>query len=250
LRQRRGRATPEYLVTGAEPTKQRSGVTATGTDMDGVTDVFGVSVLVAAHLGDVRSSADMSTPFPIVEVEGGGLGATRFVAFHAGDFCGKDTVRRAAEQGTERRLVGFEMTERGAVPRGHAHRTRTEHTPGTEARGRRDGCLDHLAGRRPGTVADRRHPYDVADVAGPEELVPPRLRPAPHRHHDGVQADTVPPSGVGDAVVAHGQVGEVGYLNLGVGGDGQWHKLCDVLGLTDLGHQVLTAETGEDGQGA
>jgi endonuclease/exonuclease/phosphatase (EEP) superfamily protein YafD len=58
-------------------------VTATGTDMDGVTDVFGVSVLVAAHLGDVTSTVGMSTPFPIVEVEGGGLGATRFVAFHA-----------------------------------------------------------------------------------------------------------------------------------------------------------------------
>jgi endonuclease/exonuclease/phosphatase (EEP) superfamily protein YafD len=58
-------------------------VTATGTDTDGVTDVFGVSVLVAAHFGDVTTTVDMSTPFPIVEIEGGGLGATRFVAFHA-----------------------------------------------------------------------------------------------------------------------------------------------------------------------
>jgi endonuclease/exonuclease/phosphatase (EEP) superfamily protein YafD len=58
-------------------------ITATGTDSDGITDVFGVSVLVAAHLGEVTSTAGTSTQFPIVEVEGGGLGATRFVAFHA-----------------------------------------------------------------------------------------------------------------------------------------------------------------------
>ena len=58
-------------------------VTATGTDTDGVTDVFGVSALVAAHLGDVAISVDESRPFPVVKIEGGGLGAMRFVAFHA-----------------------------------------------------------------------------------------------------------------------------------------------------------------------
>jgi endonuclease/exonuclease/phosphatase (EEP) superfamily protein YafD len=58
-------------------------ITATGTDMDGVTDVFGVTALVADHIGPVTSSVDMSTPFPTVEVTGGGLGAMRFVAFHA-----------------------------------------------------------------------------------------------------------------------------------------------------------------------
>jgi endonuclease/exonuclease/phosphatase (EEP) superfamily protein YafD len=58
-------------------------VTATGTDADGVTDVFGVSALVAAHLGDVAISVDESRPFPVVRLEGGGLGALRFVAFHA-----------------------------------------------------------------------------------------------------------------------------------------------------------------------
>jgi endonuclease/exonuclease/phosphatase (EEP) superfamily protein YafD len=58
-------------------------VTATGTDTDGVTDVFGVSALVAAHLGDVAVSVDISRPFPVVRIEGGGLGAMRFVAFHA-----------------------------------------------------------------------------------------------------------------------------------------------------------------------
>ncbi len=58
-------------------------VTATGTDTDGVTDVFGVSALVAAHLGDVAVSVDTSRPFPVVRIESGGLGAMRFVAFHA-----------------------------------------------------------------------------------------------------------------------------------------------------------------------
>jgi endonuclease/exonuclease/phosphatase (EEP) superfamily protein YafD len=72
----------DRLVPLVEPLGYRV-VTATGTDSDGVTDVFGVSALVAAHLGDVRVGVDMSTPFPIVEIEGGGLGAMRFVAFHA-----------------------------------------------------------------------------------------------------------------------------------------------------------------------
>jgi endonuclease/exonuclease/phosphatase (EEP) superfamily protein YafD len=58
-------------------------VTATGTDTDGVTDVHGVTALVAGHLGDVTSNVDRSTPFPIVEIGGGELAATRFVAFHA-----------------------------------------------------------------------------------------------------------------------------------------------------------------------
>ena len=58
-------------------------VTATGTDTDGVTDVFGVSALVAAHLGDVTATVDESTPFPIVTIGGAELGAMRFVAFHA-----------------------------------------------------------------------------------------------------------------------------------------------------------------------
>jgi hypothetical protein len=58
-------------------------VTATGTDIDGVTDVYGVTALVAEHLRGATSNIDMSTPFPIVEIEGGDLGATRFVAFHA-----------------------------------------------------------------------------------------------------------------------------------------------------------------------
>ncbi|TWF74854.1 endonuclease/exonuclease/phosphatase (EEP) superfamily protein YafD [Pseudonocardia hierapolitana] len=58
-------------------------VTATGTDSDGVTDVFGVSALVAAHLGDVTVTIDESRPFPSVGIAGGGLGAMRFVAYHA-----------------------------------------------------------------------------------------------------------------------------------------------------------------------
>jgi endonuclease/exonuclease/phosphatase (EEP) superfamily protein YafD len=73
----RGRLAP--LV---EPLGYRM-VTATGTDTDGVTDVYGVTALVAEHLRGMTSNLDMSTPFPIVEIRGGALGATRFVAFHA-----------------------------------------------------------------------------------------------------------------------------------------------------------------------
>jgi endonuclease/exonuclease/phosphatase (EEP) superfamily protein YafD len=58
-------------------------VTATGTDSDGVTDVFGVSALVATDLGDVTVTIDETRPFPSVLIGGGGLGAMRFVAYHA-----------------------------------------------------------------------------------------------------------------------------------------------------------------------
>jgi hypothetical protein len=37
-------------------------VTATGTDIDGVTDVYGVTALVAEHLRGATSNIDMSTP--------------------------------------------------------------------------------------------------------------------------------------------------------------------------------------------
>ena len=47
-----------------------------------------------------------------------GLG--RFVALDKGDFCGAGPVRAAAREGTERRLVAFEMTDRGALPRSHS----------------------------------------------------------------------------------------------------------------------------------
>jgi endonuclease/exonuclease/phosphatase family metal-dependent hydrolase len=45
-------------------------------------DLGGVTAVVADHLGDVRSSTYTATPFPRVELEGGGLGKLRFVAFH------------------------------------------------------------------------------------------------------------------------------------------------------------------------
>jgi endonuclease/exonuclease/phosphatase (EEP) superfamily protein YafD len=45
-------------------------------------DLGGVTAVVADHLGDVRSSTYTATPFPRVELEGGGLGDLRFVAFH------------------------------------------------------------------------------------------------------------------------------------------------------------------------
>jgi endonuclease/exonuclease/phosphatase (EEP) superfamily protein YafD len=54
-------------------------VTAVG-EPDG--DLGGVTAVVADRLGDVRSSTYTATPFPRVELEGGGLGELRFVAFH------------------------------------------------------------------------------------------------------------------------------------------------------------------------
>jgi len=55
-------------------------VTAIG-EPDG--DLGGVTAVVAEHLGDVRARTHVATPFPRVELEGGGLGALRFVAFHS-----------------------------------------------------------------------------------------------------------------------------------------------------------------------
>lgn len=77
-----GQAYRDRLAPLVEPLGYRM-VTASGTDNDGVTDVYGVTALVAAHLGGVTSTIDASTQFPIVEIGGGELGATRFVAFHA-----------------------------------------------------------------------------------------------------------------------------------------------------------------------
>ncbi len=45
-------------------------------------DLGGVTAVVADHLGDVRSSTYTATPFPRVELKGGGLGNIKFVAFH------------------------------------------------------------------------------------------------------------------------------------------------------------------------
>jgi endonuclease/exonuclease/phosphatase (EEP) superfamily protein YafD len=45
-------------------------------------DLGGVTAVVADHLGDVRSSSYTATPFPRVELGGGGLGNIKFVAFH------------------------------------------------------------------------------------------------------------------------------------------------------------------------
>jgi len=46
-------------------------------------DVQGVSTLTRTDLGDVTATIDRSTPFPSVELRGGGLDRTRFVAFHS-----------------------------------------------------------------------------------------------------------------------------------------------------------------------
>ena len=45
-------------------------------------DLGGVTAVVADHLGAVRSTTSTATPFPFVELEGGGLGDLRVVAFH------------------------------------------------------------------------------------------------------------------------------------------------------------------------
>jgi endonuclease/exonuclease/phosphatase (EEP) superfamily protein YafD len=53
------------------------------SSQDDGADVQGVTAIVRADLGDVAVRVDRGTPFPSVEVSGGGLGAVRFVAFHA-----------------------------------------------------------------------------------------------------------------------------------------------------------------------
>jgi endonuclease/exonuclease/phosphatase (EEP) superfamily protein YafD len=45
-------------------------------------DLGGVTAVVTGHLGEVRASTYTATPFPRVELEGGGLGDLRLVAFH------------------------------------------------------------------------------------------------------------------------------------------------------------------------
>jgi endonuclease/exonuclease/phosphatase (EEP) superfamily protein YafD len=53
------------------------------SSQDDGADVQGVTAIVRADLGDVTVRVDRGTPFPSVEVSGGGLGGVRFVAFHA-----------------------------------------------------------------------------------------------------------------------------------------------------------------------
>jgi endonuclease/exonuclease/phosphatase (EEP) superfamily protein YafD len=73
----------DRLAPLVEPHGYRT-FTAAGMDGDGdVEDLHGVTTLVADHLGPVTSDADMSAPFPSMRVEGGELGAVRFVAYHA-----------------------------------------------------------------------------------------------------------------------------------------------------------------------
>jgi endonuclease/exonuclease/phosphatase (EEP) superfamily protein YafD len=54
---------------------------ARGYGADG--ELGGVTALASPTLGDVSSTVDLSTPFPMVQVEGGELGPLRFVAYHA-----------------------------------------------------------------------------------------------------------------------------------------------------------------------
>jgi endonuclease/exonuclease/phosphatase (EEP) superfamily protein YafD len=78
-----GNAYRDRLAPLVEPLGYRT-FTAAGMDGDGdIEDLHGVTALVAGHLGSVTSDADMSAPFPSMRVEGGDLGAVRFVAYHA-----------------------------------------------------------------------------------------------------------------------------------------------------------------------
>jgi endonuclease/exonuclease/phosphatase (EEP) superfamily protein YafD len=78
-----GTAYRDRLAPLVEPLGYRM-FTAAGMDGDGdVQDLHGATALVADHLGPVTGDADMSAPFPSVRVEGGALGAVRFVAYHA-----------------------------------------------------------------------------------------------------------------------------------------------------------------------
>jgi endonuclease/exonuclease/phosphatase (EEP) superfamily protein YafD len=56
---------------------------ATEVGRAGRDDVNGVTVAVAAHLGEVRTTRILGMPFPAVVVEGGALGSLRFVAYHS-----------------------------------------------------------------------------------------------------------------------------------------------------------------------
>jgi endonuclease/exonuclease/phosphatase (EEP) superfamily protein YafD len=78
-----GEAYRDRLAPLVEPLGYRM-FTATAYDDEGdIGDLGGVTALAAGDLGAVTSSVDVSTPFPIVQVEGGELGPLRFVAYHA-----------------------------------------------------------------------------------------------------------------------------------------------------------------------
>ena len=74
----------------------------------GARDVLRLEAGLLLHGADIDESVN-----PIE------AGLDRFVHWGA-DFCGAETIRRAAEERPERRLTGFKALQRGAVPRAHS----------------------------------------------------------------------------------------------------------------------------------
>ena len=72
-------------------------------------------------------------------------GLERFVAMDR-DFCGAAAIRAAAEQGTKRKLAGFIMAERGAIPRAHAPIVIDGHEAGQVSSGAYSPTLDTTLG--------------------------------------------------------------------------------------------------------
>ena len=81
----------------------------------GVPCGLGARDTLRLEAGLLLHGSDMDSETNPIEA---GLG--RFVALDKGDFCGAGPVRAAAREGTERQLVAFEMTGRGALPRSHS----------------------------------------------------------------------------------------------------------------------------------
>jgi aminomethyltransferase len=82
------------------------GATACGL---GARDTLRLEVGLLLHGNDMDESVN-----PIE------AGLEKFVSLEAGDFCGSGPVRKAAAEGTERKLAAFRTVERGAVPRPHS----------------------------------------------------------------------------------------------------------------------------------
>lgn len=152
-----GDAYRDRLAPLVEPLGYRM-VTAMGTDSDGVTDVFGVTAVVAGHLGDVTSSVDRSTQFPIVEVAGGALASTRFVAFHAVAPRLGDVAEWRSDVGKLRRYCGGAR----AIVAGDFNAT-LDHSVLRDATA---GCSDAAAGRGQGLQAT--WPTWMPDWFGPQ----------------------------------------------------------------------------------
>jgi endonuclease/exonuclease/phosphatase (EEP) superfamily protein YafD len=116
---------------------------ARGYDVDG--ELGGVTALASPTLGDVTSTVDLSTPFPIVQVEGGELGALRFVAYHAIAPRRGDVPQWRSDLG---KLRPYCAGDAPAIIAGDFNAT-LDHSPLRAATG---GCSDAAAQRGQGLV--------------------------------------------------------------------------------------------------